>query len=467
MGAMARLTLDEGGAVRRFKLSSGKLTFGSGEGVTLKLSSDDVAERHGSIQMGPEGATLEIAKGVMPAKAGGVALSGPHVMKDGQTVSIGSAKLTIEYDEGEGPAKPVAAGARRSASGGGRSSGRSGGRTSSKGASGDSGRGGGGRSSARRRKASQGPSIPTPLIVGVIVVAAAVGMYQLFSSTSKNLAGENFDFNATWQRYQRERGEDPVGARATLTQLEGQELTAQQRALVTEALAVKDDMMGQLDDAVRNQKITSWVDSRLINYSESRWNPKGDRSHARLFMKRGRWFVAEYPTHPRVDRVRRLMERIGPVAEIGSPDTFEDVRVDTWGSTAAEPKDFREAFAAVEKFARTAEGGDKTAIEQLRQELVTSEREFYDEKLADAAVVYDRVKYPSKYNPTDAVEDMVRIIVGCQTESLREDAARRLLMITEFTPGLLTDYKRTQPDRYARLIGEPGIKAMAVEVGLE
>ena len=462
---MARLTLDEGGTVRRFKLSSGKLTFGSGEGVTLKLASDDVAERHGSIQMGPDGATLEVAKGVMPAKAAGVTISGSHLMKDGQAITIGSAKLTIEYDEGEGPAArpaPVSKGAvskGAGSKGAGRQAGRSAGRSS-----GESSKP---RAAARRRQQSRGPSIPTPVVVGGIVLVAVVGVYQLFSSTSKNLAGENFDFNATWQRYQREVKEDPVGARATLTRINDQELTLEQRRLVDAALEVKDEMMEGLDDSVRNQKITPWVDSRVIKYSESRWNPKGERAHARLFVKRAKWFVTEYPTHPRVDKVRRLMERIEPVAELGTPDTFEDVRVDTWGSTAAEPKDFREAFEAVARFARTAEGGDKTAIEQLRQELVTAEREFYDEKLADAAVVYDRVKYPKKYNPTDAVEDMVRIIVGCQNESLREDAARRLLLITEFTPALLAGYKRTQPDRYARLIGEPGIKAFAVESGLE
>ncbi len=130
-GAMARLTLDEGGEVRRFKLSSGKLTFGSGEGATLKLSADDVAERHGVIEMGPEGATLQLAKGVMPAKAGGAQVSGSYLMKDGQAVSIGSAKLTIQYDEGEGPAKPKAAGAASRGSSARRTGGSSGGRVAS------------------------------------------------------------------------------------------------------------------------------------------------------------------------------------------------------------------------------------------------------------------------------------------------------------------------------------------------
>ncbi|MDG1984260.1 MAG: hypothetical protein P8M11_06825 [Planctomycetota bacterium] len=62
---------------------------------------------------------------------------------------------------------------------------------------------------------------------------------------------------------------------------------------------------------------------------------------------------------------------------------------------------------------------------------------------------------------------MVRIIVGCDTQSLRSDAARRLMLISEFSPALLAGYKRTQPDRYARLVGEPEIRAYADENGLD
>ena len=122
MSPMARLTLEEGGQTRRFKLSSGKLTFGSGDRATLKMASDDIADLHGQIEMGPDGAVLRTAKGVMPAKAGGRSISGAHTMTEGQAVSIGGAKLSIEYDEGEGP-KSAAPAVARGGSSGGRSGG--------------------------------------------------------------------------------------------------------------------------------------------------------------------------------------------------------------------------------------------------------------------------------------------------------------------------------------------------------
>ncbi|MEM8713692.1 MAG: FHA domain-containing protein, partial [Planctomycetota bacterium] len=108
---MARLILEEDGATRRFNLSQGKLTFGSSDKATLTLASDEVAALHGQIEMGEEGAVVRVAKGVQPIRVGGRAVQGAHVMKGGQAVSIGGAKLTIEYDEGEGPASGSSSGA--------------------------------------------------------------------------------------------------------------------------------------------------------------------------------------------------------------------------------------------------------------------------------------------------------------------------------------------------------------------
>ncbi|MEL6906813.1 MAG: FHA domain-containing protein, partial [Planctomycetota bacterium] len=67
---MATLTLTEGGASRRFKLTTGKATVGSGPDASLQLSSDDVAALHGEFEMTEEGLVLRTAKGVLPPTAG-------------------------------------------------------------------------------------------------------------------------------------------------------------------------------------------------------------------------------------------------------------------------------------------------------------------------------------------------------------------------------------------------------------
>ncbi|MEM1448041.1 MAG: FHA domain-containing protein [Planctomycetota bacterium] len=441
---MARLILEEGGQTRRFKLSKGKLTFGSGESATLRLASEDVAELHGQIEMGPDGAVLRTAKGVMPATVNGRPANGALTMKSGQVVLVGSARLSIEYDEGEGPAPPPGLAAAAAAS------------TRS---------GDGARVNYRRRPTKES-AIPTWLLVAVILIAAGGGGLWLFRDTSTKMAGEEFDFQTRYSRYQREKGEDKLGARQILNQIAGEELTAQQRALVDAELATYAKDLVQVDDALRNDRASKWLNIRLRSYYD-KWPVASERAHARLFMKRAKWFVSEYPTHPELAYLRRLMERVEPVSKPGMPMELEDLRVEVWGSTAAEPKDFALAMESIDKFiAETSDAGAESGAEALRKETLDAEREFYDEKLGDAAVVYDKVKYPDKYRPSDAIEDMVRVVVGCATDSLRNDAADRLLGITEFTPAILESYKRSQPSRFEKLVEVPAIRDFAQSAGL-
>ncbi|MEM9380297.1 MAG: FHA domain-containing protein [Planctomycetota bacterium] len=441
---MARLILEEGGQTRRFKLSKGKLTFGSGEGATLRLESDDVAQLHGQIEMGPDGAVLRTAKGVLPATVNGRPANGALTMKSGQVVLVGSARLSVEYDEGEGPAPPPGLAAAAATSRGSRDGGRV----------------------QYRRKPTKESSIPTWLLVAVIVVAAGGGGLWLFRDTSTKMAGEEFDFQTRYARYQRERGDDKLGALQILRQIAGEELTAQQRAVVDKELATYSKEMAVVDDTLRNTQGTKWLEVRLRSYYD-KWPVASERAHARLFMKRAKWFVAEYPTHPELDYLRRIMERVEPVAKLGTPMELEDLRVDVWGSTAAEPKDFVEAMDAIDGFiAGTSDAGAQSGAEALRKETLDAEREFYDEKLGDAAVVYDKVKYPDKYRPRDAIEDMVRVIVCCATESLRSDAADRLLGISEFTPAMMESYKKSQPSRFERLVEVPALREFAESAGL-
>ncbi|MEM9801757.1 MAG: FHA domain-containing protein [Planctomycetota bacterium] len=433
---MAKLILEEGGQTRRFKLASGKLTFGSGEKATLRLESDDVAELHGQIDMGPDGAVLRTAKGVMPAKVSGRPVSGAHTMRDGQAVQVGSAKLTVEYDEGEGPAQAAGPATARASAGTPRVS--------------------------RRRPKAKKSAVPSFVLVPLILGAAGFGAYALLTKTSKGLSGAEFDFDTRWARYQREKGEDAIGARTILGEISREALTAQQRALVDAEFAEGNEELEVLDEDIRNQKAMDWFSKRLENYFED-WPVTKERAHARLFMKRATWFVEEYPTHPERERVQRWMDRVRPVAEVGSPMEVEDLRVDVWGSVSAAPKDFRSAIDSISAFLATAEGSDRTAAEQIRTETLGEERTFYDEKLGEAAVVYDKAKYPDKFDPSLAINDMVTLIAGLQDTELRADAARRLLAITEFSPGKLSAYKRERPDIFEKLLVDPSIRAFAEE----
>jgi len=294
-------------------------------------------------------------------------------------------------------------------------------------------------------------------------VGALAGTYALFS-----MASEKFDFDVRYGRYQREKADDLILARETLNDIARQELTPEQRRLVDKELATYKKIIAVIDDTMRNQSATKWFTVRLQKYyNNSVWNVAGNRAHARLFVKRARWFMKEYPTYPELDWVHRVLARVEPVAELGTPMQLEDLRADVWGSTAAEPKFFGEAFKAIDDFAAAHPTGiDNAGAAQLRAETLEKEREFYDEKLGDAAVVYDMAKYPTKYEPNDAIEDMIRIIVGCHTQSLRDDATNRLLAIKEFSPDILASYKRSDLSRFESLCEMPEIRSFAEKNGL-
>ncbi len=446
MSGMARLILEEGGRTRRFKLSGGKLTFGSGEQATLSLESEDVAELHGQIEMTDEGAVLRVAKGVMPAQAGGRPIQGAHTMRAGQPVKVGSAQLTVEYDDGEGPpdarVAPVVRGgaAATTASSAGRSA----------------------RASRERprSKTSGMPGWATALIALVLIVGLGAGIIS-------SVGGSGFDFDARWSRYQRESKQDPVTGRATLSSLLREELTSEQRDLVEQELINTKPAVAAIDDVKRNADIENWLQARLFSYAENKKVPT-ERPYARLFMKRANWFMAGYPTHPERDRVQRLIDRIEPVAQLGEPKTFDDVDREVWGEIAPSPKDFTEAIRVIDAFiSSTSDEAQREQAKVLRAETLTTEAEFFQTKLEEAAVVYDKVTYPDKYDPARAYQDMVVAVTSLYTPEFRADAARRLLAISELDPEYFGNYKNAQPERWASMMTEPSLKAYAAEHGLD
>ncbi len=456
MGGMARLILEEGGATRRFKLSTGKLTFGSSDKATLTLTSDDVAAMHGQIEMGEDGAVLRIAKGVVAPKVGGRTLEGRHVMREGQVVAIGGAKLSVEYDEGEGPgggSSGAAAGpapvARKGAASGARS-----------------GRTGGGRTVKRERPRAKRSGVPGWL-VALLVLGGIVGVgYAILGSTADNMAGDVFNFDVRYNQADRIKDEDPASARSDFRALLDYELTLAQRTQVEKQILLLDDQLANLDDTARNSDASGYLKMRLFDYSE-KFPVTEDRSYARLFVKRANKFIKDYPTHPDLPRLERLVRRVTPVAVLDEPAIYRDLEIEVKGLTAQKPRDYSSGFAAIEKFVAESNSVDNyEKAEQLKAELEQSESDFYEAQLDLAAVVYDRGKYPDKFNPGQAVADMITIITSCKNEAFKKDAATRITQITEVGPTFLRGYKRQQPDKWVKMMEVPVLKKFAQANGL-
>lgn len=455
---MAKLILTEGGTTRRFKLSPGKLTFGSGDKVTLKLDSDDVAERHGVIEMGDGGAVLHLAKGVMPAKIGTQAVDAGHVFKDGQSIKVGSATFAVEYDDGEGPpSKP--AGVQRQMRGG---SGRT--RSQVRGERGieDEEEGG------RRRHSVQRKSDPTGMLIGlgVFLVLGGIG-YFMITKTTKGLSGQDFEYSTAYSRANRQIEEDPQGARISFTKILAEEISRDQRNQVQGHLDSLNERLSAVEEPLRNNRGTKWFEARLKNFYE-KFDPVSSRPHARLFIKRAKWFMDLYPTHPENEWIQRHVDRVMPIADLTSPQSIEDLRVEVKGSTETEPKDFVDAEEAIDRFLGVSgDERERAEAETIRAEVRGLEREFRDLMLQNAKASYSKDLYPKQYNPSTAMNDMIRLMACCNDSGFKSEGATRLLAIKELEPQFLRiHYKNDRKEYWARMITVPEFQSYATANGL-
>jgi len=106
---MARLTLEEGGAARSFRVGDGVLTIGSGEGARLRLTSEGVAEIHAELEIQGERCVLRPKPGVLPPKLAGADVTEQREVPSGASIVLGGAVLRVEADEASAPpAAPIA-----------------------------------------------------------------------------------------------------------------------------------------------------------------------------------------------------------------------------------------------------------------------------------------------------------------------------------------------------------------------
>lgn len=500
---MARLTLDENGAKRRFKLNPGKLTIGSGDGATLRLASPQVADLHAELLFEAGVARIRPRPGVIPPTIGGKAVTGETVIAGGQAVSFGSASILVEYDEGEGPkgAKPTT-GAARGQVGSPRSAPTSAPTSAPRGAPRDAPRGasergpgsGAGRDAARpaaggtrptsargagraaaasadpdrgvvrsqRRQVKRG--MPTWAILAIVGVGLALLLFfggDMWSSTTApgfNPVGAKARFEDYW------RDGDSKGAAAVLEEFERADLSPEWKTEYERMRGLIAANQSSSSQGLRDAEATREWQNQLENYFTTHLEGKATRPKARIFVRRLQSFRERYPSHEKRDWVDRMYTRFAPVAQLEDPSTLEDVQWEVNRYTIAKPKRFKEAQIAVDQFLATATGTDRDEALKLKAEIETEQRKFFDEQILDAAILYDKVKWPNKFDAPRAIEVLVQLVIGMADQELADDAARRLVQMPEIT--ILEGYKRERFATFERLIENAIVRERAKELGL-
>ncbi|MEL6429281.1 MAG: FHA domain-containing protein [Planctomycetota bacterium] len=464
---MATLTLTEGGASRRFKLTTGKATVGSGPDASLQLSSDDVAALHGEFEMTEEGLVLRTAKGVLPPTAGGHPVPAEYVLEDGVPLQLGDAILAVTYDEGEGPAPKASAPAvratpvvkRAGASGGAR-------RVSARRRDGDDE-----DDDDRPRRRVQRKSDPSGILLGAVVLIGLLGAgYWVVSTTASGLAGQNFDFENEFRRARRKMEEDssPLAARRALESILKEDITPAQRKDVTALLTELQGRSAETSSLMANSEGTKWFERRLQTYMD-RFPVTRERGFARAFLSRADYFLERWPNHPEEGRLRGMMDRVASVAETDEPMTTDDLEtvVASWADT--KPPEFYEAYELLDDFARAStDEFDLQQVEYIRAQTAEKEQAYYDSQLKKAKAVYTKQgALASNVKPGQAYHDLASVIARCQDAELKADAARRMLLISEVGPKFVRDqYQVGRPLFWERMVAVPSFEAWAREQGM-
>lgn len=453
---MARLILREGEQTRRFKLNNGKLSIGSGAEATITVDSDEVAEVHLELEFRDGKAVLRPRRGVAPVTIRGQKVSGEGTLAPGATAKFGGVSLSIELeDAAPTPSAPKA----------GRSTG-SGARKVSK-ASPAGRRAGGGASSGsrvqrQRRTMSGGRSLPSWLIVALLLLGAGAVIMMLdnFAEDSAEVA---FD-----PRSSQVRIEDLLANRVyagVLSELE-EKIEPNMASLTPEWKRTFEgyrkralNLQEEAEAISRNIQGNEYFGPQLKRYQEGYLKDNG-RPQARVLLKRIEEFRRRWPTHPELDWCDRMERRYGEIANMSSPDEWPDVEWEVKTLTWAKPRRYKEAFAVLKGFYELSAGADRDAALALMEEKATEEKEYFDDRILEA-----KHQYENKKDYETALGELLYLVEYLEDNSLADQAATRISQMPNIE-GSMAAVKREMPEKFERLKANAVMRSYLQKIGL-
>jgi len=444
---MAKLIVEEGGKRRRFRLNPGKLTIGSGEEATLRLTSEGVARIHATLIFKDGVVTIEPEAGVAPVKMGGKSHTTAFKLTVGKSAAIGGARISIEAAEGE-----VKAGASRSAPRSGhapRTGQTSGSRTSRSRASEDD------SPPPRTRNRKSKPSVPTGLVVGLGLGVALIVM-KLMSGWAGSSSVRAFEpLGSKGKIEEKITGGDYKGILSELEWVDENRAELSQEWRTYFDLKKKEALAAQAEAQLfaRNTTGTKWFATQLEKFQSS-YLKHNTRPEARVFLKRIALFRSDYPRHPKLGWCDRMATRYADIAKLNEPPTMEDLAFEVKTLTWARPRDYRKSFELLEGFLLTASGSDQSAAKALIQEKTTERKEFFDDRILQAAYYWDN-KEPNK-----AVGELAQLVAKIG-DSAMEDQAVDLLLKIPGLDGYLRSYQRDRVSTFEALMKNGSLRAYA------
>ena len=453
---MARLILEEGGERRAFRFDQGKLTIGSGDACTLTLKSPDVAETHCDLEFAGGRVTLRARAGVQPPTVDGAPAPGETTLGASVVIGIGSATLRLDLDESAAPtappkAAPAAASTKPAPP---RTKSREDRISSAKPAA---------RSGARvqRAKRTVSKGMPAWAYGAIGLLIAGIGYFSVSSIDLESGTGADPKdrIRVATELFNEANYGGATNALDGLTAENVNGMGVELRKKYDELRSRLADKEKEAEIALANDLGTKWKSTQLDRFRTDRLHgAKPPRERVRVYLKRVREFKERWPAHPEMEEVLRYEARFKEICDLSTPATFTDIAYEVKTMTWAFPRDYKGAFAIIEKHI-IDNPGDAPNCNELLATMRAEQQEFFvDRKL--------QVKYEwERDQKGQAVEILIQLILTLGDEGMVQEAADELVGL----PGIdewFKGYKQDRPGQFANLRKHPTVAAKVSALGL-
>jgi len=478
-----KVTIEEGGVKRAFKMTEGRLSIGSGDKMRLKVLSEGVAEDHCAIILADGRATLRVNPGVIPPELDGLPVMGEVPMAEGKVLVLGQSRIWLGDLAAAGavatptrdPIKPrpragspaaaprqqaqAPAAPRRAAGGSAKDQiiarRKQAVSKATQAANAAPRRGVVTRTRPRVKKGLPGWALACSILGAT---GMAVFLLQLAFESGGETEG---DIQASLNRLERhlEDGElvnarsllDRYGSDAALTPALLQE--------VERLNARYEEMVVQGNLSAEHQKGTQYLDTKLVKYEKQYLSGNPGSPQIREFLKRCRYFKLTWPGHSGQEWVDRQESRFRGLVDLSSPATYADIAWEIRSITRTSPRKYKEGFRILERFMESCTPSERTEALALKATMESDREEYHHDRMLQADYEFKRDK------PEDAVYWLVYGVIDMGVPEMENEAAEYLVRIPDADEHL-RGWHVHYPNRYAALLKNSIISDFADLKGL-
>lgn len=432
-----RLIVEDSGFRRSFVVTQGLLSIGAGVNAQLKLTGPLIADEHGELDVGPDGALLRVQPGAQLPMIAGKPQRGDVRIPPETPFVLGSATLMLHYERAPElepppppPPPPKLSDAERQAHR---------------------------RKSAAIVQRTKTRGLGTWIALFVMFASAAGSAYLIFGKQDKRKAqvADRGEARLAQARQHRDHAQWEL-LEVDLAALPKEFVAEPDVAAEVAALRAELSKGRQLLNAVRvDEEAGTWLKNHVESFAPYYLVDPIDPSAPRAYVRRLNQFLQHWPTHPKAAWVLEERKKYEAQVDVGRAATWAETRFDVRVLTRQPAcPEYAEAFAVLAEFAKRASDDERIDLELFADQLKS-------ERLGWALARLEQAKRDQEIGQLSAAfEWLVNIVTYCGDDALAKVAATRMLDFPDLNSRLL-GYEQYRPLTWARLLEQPDLATWA------